>query len=67
MLSQFHGISLPVNSLRRYAEFLGTLLFQFFVGFTNNTPLAVGLAYGVLGTQGRRLLHCMCSCTYLAC
>lgn len=33
----------------RYAEFIGTLLFVFFVGFARNEPLAVGLAYGVLG------------------
>lgn len=31
-----------------YAEFLGTLLFQFLVGFTGTDPLASGLSYGIL-------------------
>jgi glycerol uptake facilitator-like aquaporin len=31
-----------------YAEFLGTLLFQFLVGFSKTDPLAAGLSYGVL-------------------
>jgi aquaporin TIP len=31
-----------------YAEFLGTLLFQFLVGFTNGDALAAGLSYGIL-------------------